>query len=91
MVKKRFSDEVKETIVRLYNNGNGKEIKDLAIEYGVPQSTVRYWVVGKKKRAEKNQLKSESNSELDQIKKEMKRLKEENDILKKAITIFAKN
>jgi transposase-like protein len=41
MAKERFSDEVKETIVRLYNNGNGKEIKDLAIEYGVPQSTVR--------------------------------------------------
>ena len=91
MAKERFSDEVKETIVRLYNNGNGKEIKDLAIEYGVPQSTVRYWVVGKKKRAEKSKLKSESHSELDQIKKEMKRLKEENDILKKAITIFAKN
>ena len=30
------------------------------------------------KRAEKNKLKSESNSELDQIKKEMKRLKEKN-------------
>lgn len=91
MANKRFSDEVKETIVRLYNNGNGKEIKDLAIEYGVPQSTVRYWVVGKKKRAEKSNLKSESHSELEQIKKEMKKLKEENDILKKAITIFAKN
>lgn len=91
MANKRFSDEVKETIVRLYNNGNGKEVKDLAIEYGVPQSTVRYWVIGKKKRAEKNQLRGESNSELDQIKKEMKKLKEENDILKKAITIFAKN
>jgi len=91
MAKNRFSDEIKETIVRLYNNGNGKEIKDLAIEYGVPQSTVRYWVVGKKKRAEKTQLKGEFDSELDQIKKEMKRLKEENDILKKAITIFAKN
>lgn len=91
MAKERFSDEIKETIVRLYNNGNGKEIKDLAIEYGVPQSTVRYWVVGKKKRTEKSKLKSESHSELDQIKKEMKRLKEENDILKKAITIFAKN
>ena len=38
-----------------------------------------------------SQLKSESNSELDQIKIEMKRLKEENDILKKVITIFTKN
>lgn len=91
MANKRFSDEVKETIVRLYNSGNGREIKDLAIEYGVPQSTVRYWVIGQKKRAEKSKLKSESHSELDEIKKEMKKLKEENDILKKAITIFAKN
>jgi transposase len=91
MAKKRFSDETKETIVRLYNHGKGKEIKDLAIEYGVPQSTVRYWAVGKKKRAEKSKLKNESHSELDQLKKEMKMLKEENDILKKAITIFAKN
>lgn len=91
MAKERFSDELKETIGRLYNNGNGKEIKDLATEYGVAQSTIRYWVVGKEKRVQKNKLKSETSSELDQIKREMKKLKEENDILKKAITIFAKN
>ena len=68
MAKKRLSDEIKETIVRLYNHGKGKGIKDLAIEYGVPQSTVRYWAVGKKKRAEKSKLKNESYSELDQLK-----------------------
>ncbi len=91
MGNKRFSDELKETLVRLYNDGNGKGIKDLAIEYGVPKSTVRYWVIGKKKRNENSHLKKESYSELELIKKEMKKLKEENEILKKAITIFAKN
>jgi len=59
-----LSDEFKETIGKVYNNGNGKEIKDLAIEYGIPQSTIRHWVGGKKKRAEKNKLKSESHSVL---------------------------
>ena len=75
MAKKWFSDETKEIIARLYNNGKGKEIKDLGIEYGIAQSTIRYWIVDKEKRAEKNNLKDESNLELDQMKKEIKREK----------------
>ena len=32
-------------MVKLYNQGKGKKIKDLAIEYCIAESTIRYWVV----------------------------------------------
>ena len=38
-----YNDELKQTIIRLYNAG--KKIQDLAKEYGLPESTVRYWAI----------------------------------------------
>lgn len=91
MAGEKHSNEIKETMVRLYNGGKGKKIKDLAIEYGIAESTVRYWVVDKPRKENKAKAKESSNSEVEEMKKEIARLKEENDILKKAMTIFAKN
>jgi transposase len=91
MAGEKHSNEIKETMVRLYNGGKGKKVKDLAIEYGIAESTVRYWVVDKPKKENKKKNKESSNSEVEEMKKEIERLKEENDILKKAMTIFAKS
>ena len=52
MAKERFSNELKEKIGEVYNNGNDKEIKDLVIEYGASQSIIRYWALDKKKSAD---------------------------------------
>ncbi|WP_319371120.1 transposase [uncultured Ilyobacter sp.] len=87
----KHSNEIKEMMVRLYNGGKGKKVKDLAIEYGIAESTVRYWVVDKPKKENKNKTKEFSNPEIEEMKKEIAKLKEENDILKKAMIIFAKN
>jgi len=43
----KYDNEFKERIIMLYNGGSGKSGKNLAKEYGVPESTVRYWVVDK--------------------------------------------
>jgi transposase len=91
MAGEKHSNEIKETMVRLYNGGKGKKVKDLAIEYGIAESTVRYWVVDKPRKDKKAKVKESSNSEVQEMKKEIARLKEENDILKKAMTIFAKS
>lgn len=86
----RYNDELKQMICRLYNEGKGKSLQDLAKEYGIPESTVRYWVVDKP-RKNKKALEKKSSPEFEEMKKEIERLKEENDILKKAMTIFVKH
>ena len=71
--------------------GKGKSIQDLAKEYGIPKSTVRYWVVDKPKKKKSTLEKKSVSPMVEEMKLEIKRLKEENDILKKAMTIFAKH
>ena len=87
----RYNDELKQMICRLYNDGKGKSIQDLAKEYGIPESTVRYWAIDKPRKNKKVLEKKVVNPEVEEMKKEIERLKEENDILKKAMTIFAKH
>jgi len=87
----KYNDEIKQMICRLYNDGKGKSIQDLAKEYGIPESTVRYWAVDKPRKKKKALEKKSISPEVEEMKKEIERLKEENDILKKAMTIFAKH
>lgn len=83
---KRYTDDYKEMIVDLYKSGMG--LKDLNSEYGIARSTLHGWI---------NDLKEVKISEDEVItlkevaalKKEMARIKEENEILKKAMAIFA--
>ena len=84
-----YNDELKQTIIRLFNAG--RKIQDLAKEYGIPESTVRYWTVDKPKREAKSKIENSDEQDLKNLKKEIARLKEENEILKKAMTIFAKS
>ncbi|WEA46097.1 transposase [Priestia aryabhattai] len=83
---KTYNDEFKKTIVDLYHAGNS--VKDLSSEYGVSEVTIYKWVKGF------TPISSEEGSltpkELADIQKENLRLKQELDILKKAMAIFAK-
>ncbi len=74
-------------IVDLYNTGSSA--RDLGKEYGVSEVTIYAWI----KRY--SSIKTEDGStvtpdEMVKMKKQMLRLQEENDILKKAMAIFAK-
>lgn len=82
--KKNYDEDFKETIRELYNNG--KSIKELSGEYGIPQSTLRQWAIYNKKNSKPL---NKEELEIKALKKQIKDMKEENDILKKALTIFA--
>jgi transposase len=81
MVKK-YEVEFKQTIVELYQAGQG--VTSLSKEYGITSSTIYKWI---DLYAKDTQTKV-SNAELKAMRKEMAKLKEQNEILKKAIVIF---
>ena len=85
---KRYNDEFKRKIVDLANNG--KKINDIIDEYGVARSTVHKW---KKDFNQSGSFKAKDNrtdeeKELLKLRKEIKQLKMENDILKQAALIL---
>jgi len=85
---KRYNDEFKRKIVDLANNG--KKISDIIDEYGVARSTVHKW---KKDFNQSGSFKAKDNrtdeeKELLKLRKEIKQLKMENDILKQAALIL---
>ena len=83
---KKYNNEFKKTIVDLYHSGNS--VKELSSEYGVSEVTIYKWV----KEFTLIDLGEESMTpkELAAIQKENLRLKQEVEILKKAMAIFAK-
>ena len=90
--RQRFSSEFKREAVRQLKE-SGKPVAALARELGVPRSKLYEW-------AEKLDTQGEAafpgsgrkpDDELAKLKREVKRLEEENEILKKAAAYFAKN
>ena len=84
--RKAFTNEFKTMIVELVLSG--EEVKDVASEYSLSESTIRTWV--KKKAPIEVQGTTTNLEEINRMRKENARLKEENEILKKAMAIFAK-
>lgn len=85
---KTYTEEYKKTLVDLINNG--KTIAEVSREYGVSTSNLSGW----KKIYTNISTDSEeiiTLAEFKKLKKDFLSLKEECDILKKALTIFAKN
>ena len=56
-------------------------------EYGVPKTTIRQWV--KKNNTASDDNISNNDAEIKAMKKRMAKLEQENEILKKALSIFA--
>lgn len=85
---KRYNSDFKEMIVDLCNSGS-KNITEIEREYGVTRSTIYRWI------KETTVIEIDENSSITtkdakQMNKEIARLKEKIEILKKALTIFAK-
>ena len=89
---KKYSNEFKETIVELLKSG--KLVKEVSEEYELNDSMIRRW------RREYNERwgdlsnipkLSEEEEELKQLRKELREVKMERDILKKAVGIFSKS
>lgn len=86
--QKKYTDEFKQQLVDLYNTGN-YSFPRLSGEYGVAKSTILSWV----RQLTPMQLtdtQSISMKEYKALQKKMKDLEIENEILKKATAIFAK-
>ena len=86
--QKSYTPEFKQQIVDLYNAG-GTSYPQLEREYGVNRSTISGWV----KQLSPIKVSEDETVTLKEYKalqKEIQRLKIENEILKKATAIFAK-
>lgn len=84
---KSYDEEYKKNIIRLIENG--KPVSDIMREYGLNRSVIYAW----KKKYESVTASDGTvicNDDIEKIKKELKQVKEENEILKKAMAIFTK-
>lgn len=88
--RKTYSEEFKKQIVGLYNNG--KSGREIIAEYGLTESAFYRWVqrVNKTGSTKEKENRSSEERELLDLRKENKRLKMENDVLKQAALIMGR-
>ncbi|OWZ82637.1 IS3 family transposase [Natranaerobius trueperi] len=76
---KNYSDDFKKTVVDLYHSGTS--VKDLSSEYGVTEVTIYKWI--KQLTPIQSGDDEVTPKDIDEMKKEMQRIKQENENLKK--------
>lgn len=82
-----FNEDFKKMVVELYHSGSA--VKDLSSEHGASDITIYKWI----KKYSPVHLEDGSTLTPDdyaKLQKQLRRLQEENEILKKAMAIFAK-
>ena len=84
---KKYDEDYKKNIVKLIESG--KPISDIEREYGINRKNIYNW---KYKYGTITTLDgtTTNNNDLEKLRKENRLLKEENEILKKAVAIFTK-
>ncbi len=85
MSQKKYNQEFKQTVVELYRSGTS--VSQLSSEYGVSEVTIYKWI---KQHSPIEGTQELTVSDVEAIQKENLRLKQELEILKKAMTIFAR-
>jgi len=85
MSQKKYTDEFKDMIIELHQSG--KPPCDTIREYGISSAAYYNWVNSKK--TVKLGEDKFTAKDVKELKREISRLKEENEILKKAMTLFA--
>jgi transposase len=88
--RRTFTPEFKQQIVQLYTNGKPK--KDIIEEYQLSKSIIDTWI---KQNQQSGSFKAKDNrteeeNELIKLRKEIKQLQMENDILKQAALIIGR-
>lgn len=84
---KKFNEDFKKIVVDLYRSGSS--VKDLGSEYSLPEVTIYKWI----KRYSPMDLENGTSvtpDDFTKLQKQIRRLQEENEILKKAMAIFAR-
>jgi len=87
---KRYEETFKKQIVALFNGG--KSLADLNREYGIAKSTIKTWIERLNNSGSLNidDNRTEEEKELIILRKKVKQLEMENDILKQAALILGK-
>jgi len=92
--RRKYTDEFKREAVRLAT-APGNSIAGVATDLGVDRSVVADWVKkfqdGRYEAATGKPLKSDTQAENEQLRRELARVRMERDILKKALGYFAKD
>lgn len=83
-MSKQYTQDFKEMMVELHNNG--KSPTELSQEYDVPIKTIGKWFT----LAKKSSSTTATPDDVSDMRGELYKLKQENEILKKALGIFAK-
>jgi transposase len=92
----KYPEELKKEAVRLLKEG-GKPASEIAMELGIKRTFLYRWRDQLEKRGEDafrrrpGPPKSDQMSELSRLRQELKEVKEERDILKKAAAYFARD
>uniref|UniRef100_UPI000361FC23 transposase n=1 Tax=Bacillus TaxID=1386 RepID=UPI000361FC23 len=81
-MKQKYNEEFKKMVVELYRSG--QPVKELSSEYGVSEVTIYKWIKTYSPVATVDE-KEVTPNDWKQMQKEILRLKEENEILKKAM------
>ncbi len=91
MSKKHYDENFKKQIVNIYNQGN-HTYRSLSEEYGIAASTMRQWVLryNNTKSFSVEDNRTEEEKELIELRKKVKQLEMENDILKQAALLLGK-
>ena len=82
-MQKRCSQEFKDTLLDFYHSG--QSVTQLSKEYGVTPATIYKWIDLYSKSNES----SVSKADFLELKRQLVKVKQERDILKKVLTIFA--
>jgi transposase len=92
MAKRKHDNDFKSMIVELVKSG--RNLKELSEEYGLNDSMIRRWrreYDSKSGNFNKKQELSNEELELRALRKELREVSLERDILKKAVSIFSKS
>jgi transposase len=89
---RNYDNEFKNNAIRLCLR-SGRQINEIALELGIPKDTLGGWVAKYKKHGEhafpgKGHLRPE-DAEIAKLRRELAIVREERDILKKAVGIFS--
>lgn len=90
MARKEYTEEFRIEAVKQVTK-NGYSINDTAERLGVHPDSLRSWIkrLESPQAIQKNKILDESQLEIKKLQKELKRVTEERDILKKAAVYFA--
>jgi transposase len=88
--KKTYSQEYVESAVEMVQR-SGKPAAEVARELGLPEWKVGAWVRQARKRSEAGPASASLQEENKRLKRELAQAREENEILKKAATYFARH